>query len=53
MEYMVSIICTAYNHERYIRQAIESFLALKTNFKFEVLINDDASTDRTADIIRE
>ena len=53
MEYMVSIICTAYNHERYIRQAIESFLAQKTNFKFEVLINDDASTDRTADIIRE
>lgn len=49
----VSIICTAYNQEDYIRDAIESFLMQKTRFPFEVIIHDDASTDRTADIIRE
>lgn len=50
---LVSIHCTTYNHEKYIEDAIESFLMQKTDFKFEVLIHDDASTDRTAEIIRE
>lgn len=49
----VSIICNAYNHEKYIRDALEGFVMQKTNFAFEVLIHDDASTDKTADIIRE
>lgn len=48
----VSIICNAYNHENYIRDAIESFLMQKTNFGFEVLIHDDASTDKTPEIIK-
>ncbi len=52
-EIMVSICCLAYNHEKYIRRALDGFLNQKTNFKFEVLIHDDASTDGTADIIRE
>ncbi len=50
---MVSVCCTAYNHEKYIRECLEGFVMQKTNFKFEVLINDDASTDNTAGIIRE
>ena len=50
---IVSICCIAYNQEKYIRQCLDSFMMQKTNFKFEVLINDDASTDGTADIIRE
>lgn len=49
----VSIICNAYNHEPYIRDAIEGFIMQKTDFAFEILIHDDASTDKTADIIRE
>lgn len=52
-EIMVSVICTAYNHQEYIRQTLESFIMQKANFKFEVLINDDASTDNTAKIIKE
>ena len=52
-EIKVSVICNTYNHENYIEDAIKSFLMQKTNFKFEVLIHDDASTDRTADIIRK
>ena len=52
-EIMVSIVCIAYNHEPYIRDCLEGFVNQKTNFKFEVLVHDDASTDKTADIIRE
>ena len=51
-EILVSVVCNTYNHEPYIADAIESFLMQKTNFKYEILINDDASTDKTADIIR-
>lgn len=50
---MVSVSCIAYNHEKYIVQCLEGLLMQKTNFKFEILVHDDASTDRTADIIRE
>jgi len=50
---MVSICCITYNHEKYIRQALDSFLMQKTNFKYEIIIHDDASTDSSADIIRE
>ena len=50
---LVSIICITYNHEPYIRQCLDGFMMQKTNFPFEVLIHDDASTDKTADIIRE
>lgn len=50
---LVSISCITYNHEPYIVQALNGFLMQKTSFPFEILIHDDASTDRTADIIRE
>lgn len=50
---MVTIRCLAYNHEPYIRECLEGFVMQKTNFKFEAIVHDDASTDKTADIIRE
>lgn len=50
---LVSVICNTYNHEDYIRDALEGFIKQKTDFKFEVLIHDDASTDKTPEIIRE
>jgi glycosyltransferase involved in cell wall biosynthesis len=53
MEIMTSICCITYNHENYIADAIESFLMQKTNFNYEIIIYDDASTDKTADIVRE
>ncbi|WP_214823615.1 glycosyltransferase [Exiguobacterium sp. s28] len=49
---MVSINCITYNHESYIAKAIEGFLMQETNFEVEILIHEDASTDRTADIVR-
>ena len=52
-EIKVSICCITYNHEKYIRQCLDGFVMQKTNFKFEVIIHDDASIDGTADIVRE
>lgn len=49
----VSILCTAYNHEKYIRRCLEGFVTQQTNFRFEVLVNDDCSSDKTAEIIQE
>lgn len=50
---IVSVLCTAYNHESYIRQCLDGFVMQKTNFKFEAIVHDDASTDNTASVIRE
>ena len=49
---LVSINCTTYNHERYIADALDGFLIQKTDFPIEILVHDDASTDRTPEIIR-
>lgn len=49
----VSVFCVAYNHKKYIREALKGILMQRTNFKFEVLVHDDASTDGTAEVIRE
>lgn len=50
---MVSICSTTYNHAKFIRQCLDGFLMQKVNFKYEILIHDDASTDGTDNIIRE
>ncbi len=50
---LVSVISLTYNHEPYIRDCLESFLMQKTDFPIEIIIQDDASTDHTADILRE
>jgi len=49
----VSICCLTYNHEPFIRKCLEGFMMQKTDFSFEILIHDDASTDGTPGIIRE
>lgn len=49
----VSIICIAYNHEEYIEKTLQSFIMQRTNFDYEILVHDDASTDNTAKIIRK
>ncbi|MBQ0109457.1 MAG: glycosyltransferase family 2 protein [Clostridiales bacterium] len=52
-EIAVSVVCNAYNQKKYIKSALEGFVMQKTNFLFEVLVHDDASTDGTQDVIRE
>ncbi len=49
----VSVICVTYNHEKYIRQALDSIVNQKTDFNFEILVGEDCSTDSTRDILRE
>lgn len=50
---LVTIQCLTYNHEPFIRQCLEGFVMQATNFRFEAIVHDDASTDRTAAIIKE
>lgn len=49
----VSIICTCYNHEKYLRTCLDGLVMQKTSFPFEIIVHDDASTDSSAEIIRE
>lgn len=48
----VSTIITAFNHENYIAEAIESVLAQTCSYPHQIIISDDGSTDKTASIIR-
>ncbi len=50
---LVTISCITFNQEKYIGDAIEGFLSQKTNFDYEILIHDDASTDNTKQIIEK
>ncbi len=48
---LVSVHLAVYNHEKYLEECMESVLMQETDFPFEILIHDDASTDRSAEII--
>lgn len=50
---LVSVAMLTFNHERFIRQAVESVLCQKTDFELEIVISDDRSTDATPEILRE
>lgn len=49
----VSVACTTYNQKKYIRKTLNSILAQDTNFEYEIIVHDDASTDGTTAIIHE
>ena len=50
--YLVSIICPSFNHEKYIERSLQGFVIQKTSFLFEIIVHDDASNDNSASIIR-
>lgn len=50
---MVTVVCITYAHEKFIRQALDSFLMQKTNFRYQIFVGEDKGPDGTADIIRE
>lgn len=49
----VSVVSVSYNHEAFIRETLDGIVAQKTDFRVEVIIADDASTDATSMIIRD
>jgi|GEM_PF-606131 len=52
-EIMLSIICTTYNHEKYLKKALDSVFMQKVDFKYEVLLGEDCSTDNSRMIIKQ
>lgn len=49
----VSVIVLTFNHENYITQALESILMQKVDFRYEILVGDDASSDKTPEILQK
>lgn len=47
----LSIALTTYNHEAFIGKALDSILSQKVNFKYEIVIGEDNSSDNTRKII--
>lgn len=52
-EIVVSVVMTVYNHEKYIEKAIKSVLEQENDFKYELLIGEDCSTDNSLSIIQK
>ncbi len=50
---LLSCCCITYNHEKFISQAIEGMLIQETDFPFEIILHDDASSDSTPEIIKK
>jgi glycosyltransferase involved in cell wall biosynthesis len=50
---LVSVLCTAYNHEPFIEKSLLGMLKQKTSFAYEIIVHDDASTDGTKKIVEE
>lgn len=49
----LSVMMITYNHERFIAQAIESVLAQRVNFDYEIVVGEDCSTDGTRAVIMD
>lgn len=52
-EITLSIIMLAYNHEKYIEEALESILIQNVDFNYEIIIGEDCSTDSTPIILKK
>ena len=50
---MLTVMCLTFNHAEYIRDALEGFVKQQTEYRFEVVVHDDCSTDGTDKICRE
>lgn len=49
----LSILCVSYNHERYLKEALDGILMQQVNFNYEIIIGDDCSTDDSQKIIKD
>jgi len=48
---LLSILMITYNQEKYIAQALDSILMQEVDFKYEIIIGEDCSTDTTREIL--
>ena len=48
---LLSVLCLTYNHEAFVAETMESFLAQRTGFEIEVVVADDCSTDATLHVV--
>lgn len=53
MSLKLSVCFITYNHEKFVRQALESVLMQQCDFDFEIVIGNDCSTDGTTAIVEE
>ena len=51
-KYEMTVVTTTYNQEKYIEQCVKSILSQKTNFKYQLIVSNDKSTDRTEEILK-
>lgn len=51
-EITVSIAMLTFNHAKYIREALDAILLQKVNFRYEVVVGDDCSSDETQNILK-
>lgn len=51
--HLVFVRCMTFNHEAYIKDALNGFVIQQTTFPFVVVIINDASTDKTKSVINE
>jgi glycosyltransferase involved in cell wall biosynthesis len=49
----VSVMILTFNQEKFIAQALDSVLEQQVNFPYEIVVSDDASTDRTPGILAD
>ncbi len=49
----VSVLMLVYNHDAFIRQALDSILIQEVNFDYEIVVGDDCSTDNSLSILKE
>jgi len=49
----VSVVVLAYNHEPFLRQALDGVLGQLVDFDYEVIVGEDCSTDQTRRIVRD
>ena len=49
---ILTILIVSHNHASYIEQGLESILAQKTQYPYQIIVVDDGSDDKTPDILR-
>ncbi len=50
---ILSVLLITYNHEKYLKQCLDSILSQSTDFEYEVVVGEDHSTDSTRNILNE